>query len=969
MTPRTLRSTVSLWFAALAMAVLAAGRLATPAAAQSGPVTLAGNADLQSDRLQLIREEFRERQHEIRESFERARRARHGRGIKAEQAARDIDLAGGAAAAHARAAGPFGSMQSLATPTNTRANDKTLDVAGAGQAEQSIAFLGLNGLCAWNDGQGFNLTPQDVQGYGWTNNGGATWTDGGIPLKAGTIATWTSDPVVAVNEKTGDFYYNGLTTNTGTNNNGVAVARGHFTAGVFGWDAAVVVASGPSASQAFDKQWVVADSSNGNVYVSWTLFTATGSSIFFSRSTDNGATWSAPVQINGSWENGRVSGSRPMVGPNGEVYVQYTAIGPVDADSIKIAKSTNAGASFAPAVVATTIFDNFFTGCPGFNRPRAVTFASGAVDRTTGPRRGRVYMTIQDCVNFFYDPLGGVSNKSEVENNGNVANATPFTVGQTLRGSISSTTDQDWWSFPATQGTTYIFFVDSLRTTSFRYTLRMYCPNDTIALSRIAFSGAQSTTSALNSHSLIVWTAPSTNTYYLRMVPVSVGSGANNYRIQTGVHTASITDVARDTRDVVLASSADGVTGWSPRARVNDDAPLYDNWLPEVAVPCDGNPYVMWFDWRDTPASCFGGSNIYTTRSTDGGATWAASQVVTTAVTANWTQVSSNIAPNTGDYNGFHGGDAIGFAFADGRLGDPDVFTARVPAGFSLSGCPGDQTIVAGQSLGGLINVSNLNGMFGNNYTWTLTVNRNWPGFPASGSASAAAGGATNIPVSVLVPDSAAHNELVTACLTVKCANGDCSQSCCFTIKVDNSITPTLASLASSTAEPGRVRLSWLVSGRTPANVYRSVDGVTWANVGTVDPTGDGYVNFEDTNVSMGARYAYRLGLTVAGREVFAGQSWIDVPVVAEFAIGRVFPSPAKAGFSVSFSLSSAAPATLEVIDLAGRRVVSRQVGTMGVGRHTLSLESETGRLPIGVYGVRLTQGSKVATSKVTVVR
>ena len=82
--------------------------------------------------------------------------------------------------------------------------------------------------------------------------------------------------------------------------------------------------------------------------------------------------------------------ARPMVGPNGEVYVLYTAIGPVDADSVKIAKSTDNGATFAPAVVAMTEYNNYFTGAPGFNRPRAVTFAAGAVDRSTGPNRGSI---------------------------------------------------------------------------------------------------------------------------------------------------------------------------------------------------------------------------------------------------------------------------------------------------------------------------------------------------------------------------------------------------------------------------------------------------------------------------------------------------------------------------------------------------------------------------------------------------
>lgn len=946
---------------------LAASAVTISNARAQEPYTLAGRPEIHADRVALLREELKERQHEIKEAIERSRKRGKARGRKVEHIATDSDLM----PANLRAgyfALPTGITSAMIAPTNTKANDKTADAAGAGQAEQSIAFLGLNGLCAWNDGQGFNLSPQDVQGYGWTNNGGATWTDGGIPLKGGTILTWSSDPVVTVNEKTGNFYYTGLTTNSGTNNNGVGVARGHFTAGVWGWDGVSMVAAGPSSSQFFDKQWMCADSTNGNLYVTWTLFTTTGTTIFFSRSTDGGSTWSPALQISGSWENGLVSGSRPMVGPNGEVYVLYTAIGPVDADSVKIAKSTNAGASFGPSVVAMVEYDNYFDGAPGFNRPRAVTFAAGAVDRSFSPYRGRVHVTVHDCVNFYGDALGGGTSKTEVENNGNFANATPFTSGQTLRGSCTAVSDQDHWKFPATQGTTYLFFVDSLRTTSFRYTMRLYCGNDTVAVSRVAFSGAQSTTSAVNSHSLIVWTAPTTATYYLRMVPVTVGAGANPYRIQVATHTPAITDVARDTRDVVVASSADGVTGWTTRKRINDDNPYYDNWLPEVAVPCDGSVYAYWMDFRDFAASCFGGSNMYLTRSTDGGATWAANQVATTAGTPNWTQVASNIAPNQGDYNGIYGGDAVGLAFADGRLGDADVFTARVPAGFTLADCPPSQSVDAGTSFSASVALTNGNMMFANGYSWTLTCDAGWPGLPSNGTASASAGGSTSIPVNFTVPASAVHNSVAHFVLTVNCGGG-CVQTCVFDITVINVATPALASMSSSTADPGRVALTWQVDGIAAAIVQRSDDGVQWTDLGDAVAGGDGMLRYSDASVRPGAHYAYRLGFVIGGREVYAGQGWVEVPAFTEFAVHGAFPNPAKAGFAISFSLPSNAPATLELIDLAGRRVLTREVGTLGTGRHTLALASETGRLPIGVYGIRLSQAGKISNGKVSIVR
>jgi hypothetical protein len=499
--------------------------------------------------------------------------------------------------------------------------------------------------------------------------------------------------------------------------------------------------------------------------------------------------------------------------------------------------------------------------------------------------------------------------------------------------------------------------------------MRLYCPNDTTILSRLAFSGAQSTASAQNSHSLIVWTAPTTNTYYLRMVPVTVSATNGGYRIQTGTHIPVGSDVARDTRDVVMSSSADGVTGWSPRLRVNDDGPFYDNWLPEVAVPCDGNPYIMWFDWRDTPASCFGGSNIYLTRSTDGGASWAANQVATTAVTANWTQVASNIAPNQGDYNGMYGGDAVGLAWADGRLGDADVFAARIPATFTLAGCPSSQNVLANTSTGFGAVVGNPNQMFSNDYSWTVTVDKSWPGYPLTGSGTLPANGSTPVSYFVSVPDTAADGEIAHFCFTVNCTGGACAQTCCYDLTVINAGTGALASLASATVVDGSVRLAWSVSADA-ATVDRSEDGNVWTSLGAAAVDGTRLATFTDATVQAGKRYAYRLSFVRAGAMVHDGQAWVEVPAgMAQFALRGAQPNPATTGFLVTFSLPAASPARLEVLDLSGRRIVQREVGSFGIGTHTVSLERETSGLPAGIYGLRLVQNGRVATSKVTIVR
>ena len=67
----------------------------------------------------------------------------------------------------------------------------------------------------------------------------------------------------------------------------------------------------------------------------------------------------------------------------------------------------------------------------------------------------------------------------------------------------------------------------------------------------------------------------------------------------------------------------------------------------------------------------------------------------------------------------------------------------------------------------------------------------------------------------------------------------------------------------------------------------------------------------------------------------------------------------------MSFSLPGDDPATLELVDLNGRRVMSREVGSLGAGSHTLSLQSETAGLSSGVYLLRLSQRGHSLSSKV----
>ncbi len=64
-------------------------------------------------------------------------------------------------------------------------------------------------------------------------------------------------------------------------------------------------------------------------------------------------------------------------------------------------------------------------------------------------------------------------------------------------------------------------------------------------------------------------------------------------------------------------------------------------------------------------------------------------------------------------------------------------------------------------------------------------------------------------------------------------------------------------------------------------------------------------------------------------------------------------PNPSRGPWSVGFMLRTESAVTLEMFDIAGRRVLEHELGTFGPGPHVMPAE-DTGALPAGVYRVRV---------------
>ena len=92
-------------------------------------------------------------------------------------------------------------------------------------------------------------------------------------------------------------------------------------------------------------------------------------------------------------------------------------------------------------------------------------------------------------------------------------------------------------------------------------------------------------------------------------------------------------------------------------------------------------------------------------------------------------------------------------------------------------------------------------------------------------------------------------------------------------------------------------------------------------------------------------------------------------PVVTSLAI-RVLGSIGSAGARprVEFALRDASPARLELLDVAGRRLLARDVGSLGPGTHVLDL-TEHLTLGSGIYFVRLRQAGDEVHTRAAVIR
>ena len=177
--------------------------------------------------------------------------------------------------------------------------------------------------------------------------------------------------------------------------------------------------------------------------------------------------------------------------------------------------------------------------------------------------------------------------------------------------------------------------------------------------------------------------------------------------------------------------------------------------------------------------------------------------------------------------------------------------------------------------------------------------------------------------------------------------------------------TPVQVSLSSTEVGPRLVRLTWLSVGDEQATVYRSQGGGVWTALGTLMTDGRGYLVYEDRTVEPGLTYSYRLGVLDGEREVFVGETSVQVPLGVSLGIQVPSPWSGRGNLVLRCTLPESQPARLALFDPMGRQLLSREVGG-AAGARDVDLGSSTG-FPAGRYLARLEQAGRKATTGVVI--
>jgi len=181
-------------------------------------------------------------------------------------------------------------------------------------------------------------------------------------------------------------------------------------------------------------------------------------------------------------------------------------------------------------------------------------------------------------------------------------------------------------------------------------------------------------------------------------------------------------------------------------------------------------------------------------------------------------------------------------------------------------------------------------------------------------------------------------------------------------------VGPLAISLLEADRSPGTVELKWrsiTAFGRATI-VERREESSDWTDIGPIAFGPDGVATFTDHGIYPGHDYVYRVSV------IDGASAWHSDPVLVadpgslRLALRGARPNPAVGRILLAFSLPGVGPARVEIFDVSGRRRLSREVGSLGPGAHSLSLEGSAS-WPPGVYYAQLRREGESRTARIVV--
>jgi hypothetical protein len=261
----------------------------------------------------------------------------------------------------------------------------------ATEVEPDTFASGSTVMSAFQVGRFFDGGATDI-GVSRSTNGGSTWTStflpgltatSGMPGTTGGAFERVSDASVAFDARHNTWlvssiplFFNTLGVPT------IFVSRS--TDGGTTWTEPVSIPPPPTSKVDLDKNWTVCDNTTssrfyGHCYTEFDNF-AQGDLEYMSTSTDGGRTWSRPVATAG---NDKGLGGQPLVQPNGTVVVPFESLNGKEAAF----RSTDGGVTWSRAVTISAIRSAAVGGSL-----RTSPLPSAEIDGA-----GNVFVAWQDC--------------------------------------------------------------------------------------------------------------------------------------------------------------------------------------------------------------------------------------------------------------------------------------------------------------------------------------------------------------------------------------------------------------------------------------------------------------------------------------------------------------------------------------------------------------------------------------------